>query len=266
MIELNLFINPLFFTKWGNKVDNNIEDLGLKIITGGNIARFVKITTENYFEEIIKAPLKELIEYIDTMEREIEQRAKNNNFYYTDTLNSGEKIRYAYNDKVEEIWKYETTFPSIFRNSSLTSIYSFFEERLLSICFSAEEKLQLKKVFQFQKEQKANGIFLAEKYLINICKVNYDLVSNEWKIIKDFNQIRNCIVHARGNIKDPFYEKGDKANHLRRSIESLNSRGIAVNGDLLFLNKEACYELIGATEKVLEHSYNEFLDKIFNLK
>lgn len=235
----------------------------MKIITGGNVAQIVKITTENYYEIVIKEPLIELTDYIDTMEREIDKRAKNSDNYYYQTLKSGEKARYAYIDKVDEIWKYENTFPRILRNSSLTSIYSFLEERLFYICFTAAKKLQIKSLNKFQMEQKAirksiNGIFLAEKYLKGICSINFNSVADEWEIIKNFNQIRNCIVHARGNTKDPFYLEKNKTTYLRKSINSLNSRGVDVKDGFIYLNQEACYELIRASEKVLQHSYIEF--------
>jgi hypothetical protein len=49
---------------------------------------------------------------------------------------------------------------------------------------------------------KGDGIERARLYLTKVCEIQFPDGSHEWAEIQKLNNIRNCIVHAEGNVDD----------------------------------------------------------------
>lgn len=86
--------------------------------------------------------------------------------------------------------------PNIFNKSSLVSLYSCLEHNLndfYNIC----QKIKGTEISV--TDLHGDGIHKAKKYLTKLMNVNFG-ASQEWEFIIDLNKVRNCIVHANGNI------------------------------------------------------------------
>ena len=59
----------------------------------------------------------------------------------------------------------------------------------------------MKKLSLELSDLKNDGIERAKEYLVKVCHINFPEKSHEWSEIQKLKQIRNCIVHAEGNIE-----------------------------------------------------------------
>ncbi|EAB1658050.1 hypothetical protein ZE40_002298 [Salmonella enterica subsp. diarizonae] len=86
--------------------------------------------------------------------------------------------------------------PNIFNKSSLVSLYSCLEHNLNDFCNICQK---IKGTEISVTDLHGDGIHKAKKYLTKLMNVNFG-ASQEWEFIIDLNKVRNCIVHANGNI------------------------------------------------------------------
>ncbi len=159
----------------------------------------------------------------------------------------------------EEHIKFHEIFPTFFRQSTFISLYSFLETRLQSLC----NNLQRTKQYNIKISDLAgeNYIEKSKKYLKLVVGLNLDDLNTQWTKITDYQKIRNCFVHANGNIitdktqpldKQKFYQAAKKNTDLK--IES--SGEVKIENDA-FLTKFI---------KVIEDYLKALLEKIKNNK
>ncbi|EPQ5810614.1 hypothetical protein MBU97_005420, partial [Klebsiella pneumoniae] len=87
--------------------------------------------------------------------------------------------------------------PNIFNKSALVSLYSCLEHNLNDYCNICQRIVNTNiSVTDFN----GDGIHKAKRYLTKLMDINFGL-SQEWQFMTEFNKIRNCIVHANGDIK-----------------------------------------------------------------
>jgi hypothetical protein len=71
------------------------------------------------------------------------------------------------------------------------------------------------------KDLRGEGIERAKIFLNKVCDINFPETSNEWNEIKKLNKVRNCIIHAEGEI-----ESAHGKEKLKNIIES--TKGLAL--------------------------------------
>lgn len=87
--------------------------------------------------------------------------------------------------------------PNIFNKSALVSLYSCLEHNLNDYCNICQKTVQTNiSVTDFN----GDGIHKAKKYLTKLMDIDFGL-SQEWQFMTEFNKVRNCVVHANGDIK-----------------------------------------------------------------
>ena len=87
--------------------------------------------------------------------------------------------------------------PNIFNKSALVSLYSCLEHNLNDYCNICQRIVNTNiSVTDFN----GDGIHKAKRYLTKLMDINFGL-SQEWRFMTEFNKVRNCIVHANGDIK-----------------------------------------------------------------
>ncbi|HAW2035327.1 TPA: hypothetical protein JLO34_000990 [Escherichia coli] len=87
--------------------------------------------------------------------------------------------------------------PNIFNKSALVSLYSCLEHNLNDYCNICQRIVNTNiSVTDFN----GDGIHKAKRYLTKLMDINFGL-SQEWQFMTEFNKVRNCIVHANGDIK-----------------------------------------------------------------
>lgn len=96
-----------------------------------------------------------------------------------------------------ELHAIEKVFLRTFRYSVLVSVYSFLESSMSSMC---RRLRQMKKFSLGVEDIKGGGIERNQIYLVKLCGIEFPEESKEWQEIKKLNRIRNCIVHANGNV------------------------------------------------------------------
>lgn len=147
----------------------------------------------------ILTEVKSFKNYIIESRNNISERQNSFNDMIKENLKSypnNEQIIYAWFD--DEHYQYNEFYPTIFNNSTLLSIYSFFEFNLKNLCIS------MSKCEKFAGElddlNDRNLIKKSKKYLTLIANLDLKDIESIWVKITDFQKIRNCIVHNNSNI------------------------------------------------------------------
>ncbi len=146
---------------------------------------------------------------------------------------------FSYSERITD------SFTRNFNYSFITLIYSFLESSLNDLCLILKEKnlIELDLI-----DLRGEGIIRAKTYLTKICKIDFP-ETHEWNEIIKLNKIRNCIVHANGNIK-----KSNGRSSLEKSL--LNMKTVVIR-DQEFLDIKIEY-----IESMILN-IKKFLSKIF---
>ena len=163
----------------------------------------------------IERQLKELEFFLDAVEAFLDQQAER-----------------AGSD--DERRKLEEYFPNLLRSSLFVTIYATVENELNYLC------RQLAKGDGLDVEDlRGNGIIRASNYLTKVCRVDFPQDSEEWSQLKEYNQLRNILVHENGL---------DKGNHLTALMESGSGLGQDRDG-VVQLQRQFCPEALVTTRK-----------------
>ncbi|MER1277054.1 hypothetical protein [Bacillus sp. C15(2022)] len=96
----------------------------------------------------------------------------------------------------QDPYRFEIVHPQIIRKTIFLQAYFTFESYLNSVCDFQKKQLYLNLSY---KDMKGQGIERAKLYLCKACGMITDAFSSyEWKIIRDYNTIRNALVHNNG--------------------------------------------------------------------
>lgn len=121
----------------------------------------------------------------------------------------------------DEFHRINRIFLRAFRYSAIVTIYCLLETSMNSLCNLLK---QMKGLSIELDELRGDGIERAKLYLSKICDIKFPENSHEWSQIQKLNKIRNCIVHADGDIwrvRSP-----EKLNNIVK-----NTRGIILEND-----------------------------------
>lgn len=85
-----------------------------------------------------------------------------------------------------------------YRNSLVVSLYSFLENSMTQLCryLCKQHKYSIE-----LSNRSIDGISSARTNLEKIAKVDFNILKSEWEDLIWLNKIRNCIVHAEGDVK-----------------------------------------------------------------
>ncbi|HFK1771018.1 MULTISPECIES: hypothetical protein [Bacillus] len=209
-----------------------------------------------YYEYMIKQTLQELLSYIEEVEGTFKNKLNGGGFIEERRMSTGERIEHLKPEKFEEYRKYEQVFPQIARYSLLTSIYSYTEEWSLDACRKAEAALGLSPTkLDYIQSAKEDG-------LESSVKIDFSGLQQEWQIINDFREVRNCIIHSRGNINNQYYKKGNKLQSLQAAVGRLTSEGVSLQQDDIYLEEKVCAEFIKAVSRFFEEIYLQIERKV----
>jgi hypothetical protein len=122
-------------------------------------------------------------------------------------------------------------FPHIVFSSTLLMACALFESSLVDLCKVFERVLPTPIPWSHGKN---NGItkaaaFLKENY--GVCLSNY----SHWERVMDYFKVRDCIVHAGGDISNM---KPEQANRIRKAVELYGSLGLCMTNRRLGIGQE----------------------------
>ncbi|MBI5301389.1 MAG: hypothetical protein HY868_04560 [Chloroflexi bacterium] len=126
-------------------------------------------------------------------------------------------------DSVKEI--YENYFPHFLRYSLIVTIVMILETQMIRLC----DKIKLDRGLSMRsKDLKGDTLNQCKRYLEDVA--NLSLEQSLWDHIVDLSKVRNCIVHAMGDI-----ELSNDRNHLRELVR--RNQGLRI-GDTVFSGLE----------------------------
>ncbi|MGI6366134.1 MAG: hypothetical protein ACOX2G_10500 [Bacillota bacterium] len=134
----------------------------------------------------------------------------------------------------DERRKLEDYFPNLLRSSLFVTIYAAVENHLNRLCrrLAKGDGLAV-------EDLRGNGIIRAGTFLSKVCRVDFPWDSEEWNQLKEYNQLRNILVHNDGR---------DQGNHLKQLVES--SSGLEVKEDgAVHLQRQFCPEVLETVRK-----------------
>ncbi len=118
--------------------------------------------------------------------------------------------------------RYNDFYPAIFNNSTLLSVYSYFEFNLKRLCITLQNhKKHLIKLDDFGGQ---NYIDKSRKYIKLVEALDISSLDNTWQKITKYQNVRNCVVHNNSNIiknkdlevkKQPLYQILKTNPHLK---------------------------------------------------
>jgi len=139
--------------------------------------------------------------------------------YMTDQADDAES-----EDERRELRDY---FPNLLRSSLFVTIYSVVENELNTLCKQLAKKDGLK-----VEDLRGNGIQRANTFLVRVCRVDFPEDSQEWQLLRDYNQIRNLIVHGNGMVT---------GGHLQAIVERHN---VDLKDGIIHLSKDFCLRVL----------------------
>ena len=93
---------------------------------------------------------------------------------------------------------------------------------------------------------RGDGIERARLYLTKVCEIQFPDASHEWAEIQKLNSIRNCIVHAEGNVDDVR-----SPTKLRNIVK--NTKGISLESErYLSIDKKYLEMVIACVDDFLQ--------------
>ncbi len=155
---------------------------------------------------------------------------------------SGQDADYYYESHENEYGRLHEAYPNIARATVLSMACSVFESGLTEICkeFERTDDVQTTRI-KWDKINNATGIIRAKKYI----KKNFDIHFNEhqeWQAIRDYYKVRDCFVHANGDVS-LMKEKQSK------DIESITRRvpGVTIEYKRLRLDSRRFFDGVFGT-------------------
>src|SRR4030042_2915805 len=128
-------------------------------------------------------------------------------------------------DFAVDYFEIEKVLLNIFRRSILVIVYSFIENSMNSLCRYLHG---YKKLSIGIDDLKGVGIERAKLYLEKVCLID---LPNTWSRLEKLNRIRNCIVHAEGDV-DATKSPGKLKNIIR------HTKGLELESDRFIIIKE----------------------------
>lgn len=151
-------------------------------------------------EGTIFIDLENIREHCDLMESSLKKELKDFRKRVdeqAEKLSSEEKTEF-YEWYSDDYWKLTDVFPNIQRNSMLIMAFSFFENKLKSICKKlkpyADCNIWLNDLY-------GDDIDRVKIYLKEIIKINFPNDDKNWEEISNIRYIRNLVVHNGGKLE-----------------------------------------------------------------
>lgn len=200
------------------------------------MARYV-----SWLEIPIIAGVENLREYLRTMASCLTEELERFNAWIdheAEKITDEEERERFFDFYQDDHWRRSDVFPNMMHSSLFVSTYSFFEHQMMSVC----DHVQRRRGFAVSvKDVQGRGyIGQVQTYLKKVAEIEFPDGSQEWQAIKNFQTIRNAIVHRDGELNQ------DAAVTLKSFLESNHAKLDEYNR--VHLTTEFCKAFIDAVE------------------
>lgn len=182
----------------------------------------------------IKWRLNEFKDYVLAIESNFQGKKGELRKRYEDEIKKIEKEseeKYHISDYYEEeLITIDRVYLETFRYSAIVSIYSILESSMNALC---NHLMKSKELSLELKEIRGEGIERAKLYLEKVCHVKLPAKSNSWSKIQNLNKIRNCIVHAEGDVDRTRNPR--KLKNIIKNTDGLDLMNVYIKIDKKYL-------------------------------
>lgn len=161
----------------------------------------------------------------------------------TDDEEIQQEIAIAFLDPEHDLLE---VFPALFSSATFVTIFSFFEHEMFSLCKRLQKIREYAASF---RESEGRGIDQAAAYLEKVCGLQKTKLIKTWKEVKRLQEIRNVIVHRRGELREEGAPDDDDGE-IRKYLNGRTDITIDPDNTLL-LTKEFCFHVTGVVREYL---------------
>jgi len=187
----------------------------------------------SYLERVASFVSDEQKNYRDRLETEIQENEMGE-----------EEADFFYDTHYEDIQELHAFFPTALRSSVLTFAFSLFESRLVEACkFLDKHPLARSRSWADTEDR---GLKKVAKFLRKNFSIHPE-DHDKWNSILQFHLVRNCFVHANGDIE---LMKNSAQNDLRKALPILSQFGVYLSDlDKISIEESAVSFAVQAMEK-----------------
>ena len=210
----------------------------------------IKIVIEN-FRKRFNHELKYLDEYFELNNKMLIRRRSDLDLCLKEDIQKHPDQEYIFRDfyQVDYI-----KIPCYFYNSAIVSLYSLLENNINSLC----EIIELESTLEIKLKDLAgsNIIDKGRLFLIKIGGVDFEKIDKEWFRIKDFQKLRNLIVHNNAQMRNT-----EKDYKLMRKFKEINTYNINIEKDFHITDISIVYEFLGLIENFINSILNQIEER-----
>ena len=92
-------------------------------------------------------------------------------------------------------------------------------------------------------------------YINDVAYLNFDLNQNNWKILSEIIELRNCIVHHDSNLEDWYGRKFSKTESIKNLSKKITSIEVDEEFNNVILYENSCNECIEIVEIFFDNLY-----------
>lgn len=140
-------------------------------------------------------------------------------------------------------------FRNILRRSFFVTVYGFLESCLINRC--RDGLLQRKDILLSLGDINGQGIYLAQTCLKKVLQVSFDDTSPRWFAIKNYQKLRNCIIHNQSRLKGSRDE-----THLRKYISERTPLLAISQDDEIVISLDFCKEILDTITLYLQPDFD----------
>ncbi|MDD2287799.1 MAG: hypothetical protein PHH10_09010 [Dysgonamonadaceae bacterium] len=203
------------------------------------------------FRKRFSHELKYLNKYFELNNKMLIERSKELDAYLKDDIYKHPEQEGAFRDfyQIDYI-----KIPCYFYNSAIVSLYSLLENNINSLC----EIIQVRTNFVIELRDLAgfNIIDKGRRFLIKIANIDFEKNDKEWIRIKDFQKLRNLIVHNNAQMKNR-----EQYHNLIAKFEGINTYSTAK--DFYITDISLVYKFLELIEKFIVNISDQIEDRKF---
>lgn len=197
-------------------------------------------TWAEYQEAVFTGQLRLIADFIKRTDRGLTNEWEELQTRIAEECNGmdGEEANKHFDSYADEFFDLNVHFPKLHASMTFISLYSLLEHHLTILCHRRQKECMYELAVEDLKDR---GINACKTYMTKVCGLQFPSENAEWGRIKNYEAVRNVIVHRRGKLR-----RG-KDKKVRKFLENSKTAKLETN-DRLTLSFAFCVEVIRTLE------------------